>query len=233
MSRVFQKEADVILRSLRVTCLLCVSLLLAGAGCTTLRAGHGVIRPAKSLPETTPWDLAALSKAPQCKWSDQNGPVWSLYYHGLPYKGKATRVFAYYASPTTLKTATPSREGFPGVVLIHGGGGTAFKEWAELWARRGYAAIAMDLAGCGPDGTRLDDGGPNQSDDEKFGSIDLPPSEQWAYHAVANAILAHSLLRSFEGVDAQNTAVTGISWGGYLTCIVAGVDSRFQAAVPV
>lgn len=29
------------------------------------------------------------------------------------------------------------------------------------------------------------------------------------------------------------TGVTGISWGGYLTCIVAGVDSRFQAAVPV
>ena len=27
--------------------------------------------------------------------------------------------------------------------------------------------------------------------------------------------------------------MTGISWGGYLTCIVAGVDNRFKAAVPV
>jgi len=202
---------------------------LAEAGCAT----RGVIRPANSLPETAPWDLVELSKAPQYEWSDQGGPVWSLYYHGLPYKGKATRVFAYYASPTTLETATPPREGLPGVVLIHGGGGTAFKEWAELWAKRGYAAIAMDLAGCGPGGKRLDDGGPNQSDEEKFGSIDLPPSDQWTYHAVANAILAHSLLRSFKEVDSRNTAVTGISWGGYLTCIVAGVDNRFKAAVPV
>jgi len=46
-------------------------------------------------------------------------------------------------------------------------------------------------------------------------------------------VLAHSLLRSLDEVDARRTAVTGISWGGYLTCIVAGVDNRFQAAVPV
>ena len=131
----------------------------------------------------------------------------------------------------------------PAVVLVHGGGGTAFSEWAELWAKRGYAAIAMDLAGHRPvegknphdarNRTRLDDGGPNQGDDEKFGSVDKPPGEQWPYHAVANTILAHSLIRSFKGVDGQRTAVTGISWGGYLTCIVAGVDNRFKAAVPV
>ena len=36
-------------------------------------------------------------------------------------------------------------------LLVHGGEGTAFREWAELWAKRGYAAIAMDLAGCGRD----------------------------------------------------------------------------------
>ena len=27
-------------------------------------------------------------------------------------------------------------------------------------------------------------------------------------------------------------AITGISWGGYLTCIVAGLDDRLKAAVP-
>jgi cephalosporin-C deacetylase-like acetyl esterase len=50
---------------------------------------------------------------------------------------------------------------------------------------------------------------------------------------VANVILAHSLIRSFDEVDAGRTAVTGTSWGGYLTCIVAGLDNRFKAAVPV
>jgi dienelactone hydrolase len=128
-------------------------------------------------------------------------------------------------------------------VLIHGGGGTAFRDWVELWAKRGYAAIAMDLAGSRPiegtnahqreNRTKLPDGGPDQGDDTKFGAIDKPVTEQWPYHAVANAIRAHSLIRSFPEVASNRTAVTGISWGGYLTCIVAGLDTRFKAAVPV
>ena len=50
---------------------------------------------------------------------------------------------------------------------------------------------------------------------------------------MANVILAHSLIRSFKEVNPDKTAITGISWGGYLTNIVAGLDHRFQAAVPV
>ena len=192
-----------------------------------------IIRPARSLPSTTPWDLIALSRQPDYEWSDQNSPVWPLYYKAEPYKNQPTRVFAYYASPATLESKSPGARRFPAVVLVHGGGGTAFKEWVELWAKRGYAAIAMDLAGCGPDRKRLPDGGPDQSDKEKFDAIDQPFQNQWTYHAVADVILAHSLIRSFREVDANRTAVTGISWGGYLTCIVVGLDDRFKAAVPV
>jgi hypothetical protein len=50
---------------------------------------------------------------------------------------------------------------------------------------------------------------------------------------VANVIRGHSLLLSFDDVDNDRTAITGISWGGYLTCIVAGLDQRFQVAMPV
>jgi len=208
-------------------------LLLATFGCTALPQESGVIRPAKSLPATTPWDLIALSKTPNYEWSDRESPVRSLYYEGQPYKGKPTRVFAYYGSPATLDGKDVKEQRFPAVVLVHGGGGTAFKEWVQLWAKRGYAAIAMDLAGCGADRKRLPDGGPGQGHDDKFGTIDEPVENQWTYHAVANVILAHSLIRSFEEVDTGRTAVTGISWGGYLTCIVAGLDNRFKAAVPV
>ena len=228
-----ERSIDVAVQRHRVTPLLCVLILaLVNPG----RAGQqdrDVIRAAGSLPAASPWDLAALSKPPKYEWSDRAGPVWSLYYEGQRYKEKPTRVYAFYASPATLDAAGAKDKIFPAVVLVHGGGGTAFKEWAELWARRGYAAIAMDLAGCGPERNRLADGGPGQSDEEKFGSIDQPPGDQWTYHAVANVILAHSLLRSFPEVDSDRTAVTGISWGGYLTCIVAGLDNRFKAAVPV
>ncbi|MCE9544942.1 MAG: alpha/beta fold hydrolase [Planctomycetia bacterium] len=183
------------------------------------------------------WDIESLSRAPKFTWVDEQGPVRGLYFDGPAYRGKPTRVFAYYASPATIapKDAPAPAAGtkYPGVVLVHGGGGHAFAEWAQLWAKRGYAAIAMDLVGCGLKGKRLDDGGPNNADDTTFNNVNQPSGDQWPYQAVADVVLAHSLLRSFPEVDADKTAVTGISWGGYLTCIVAGVDPRFKAAVPV
>ena len=209
-----------------------VILFLCITSCSFNPQESNVIHPSKSLPETLPWDLAKLSEAPDYAWADQDSLVRSLYYKGEPYHGKPTRVFAYYASPATIKSKDTA-DTYPAVVLVHGGGGKAFKEWAQMWAERGYAAIAMDLGGYGPNRKRLQDGGPNQSDSVKFGAIDQAPVNQWTYHSVANVILAHSLIRTFEEVDASRTAVTGISWGGYLTCIVAGLDSRFKAAVPV
>ena len=183
------------------------------------------------LPESTPWDVTALKKAPKFEWIRQEGDVQALLYAGEKYRGKPTRVFAYYASPRTLGQAVKGK--VPGIVLVHGGGGTAFANWAQLWAKRGYAAIAMDLAGCGEGRKRLPDGGPGQSHTDKFSTIDEPLENQWSYHAVANVIRGHSLLRSFAGVDGDHVALTGISWGGYLTCIVAGVDDRFAMAMPV
>jgi hypothetical protein len=55
----------------------------------------------------------------------------------------------------------------------------------------------------------------------------------WSYHAVAAVVRGHSLVRSLPDVDAERVGITGISWGGYLTCIVAGIDPRFKVAVPV
>jgi cephalosporin-C deacetylase-like acetyl esterase len=81
---------------------------------------------------------------------------------------------------------------------------------------------------------RLPDGGPDQGHDAKFDAVATPDGDDdWPYHAVANTIRAHSLLRSFPDVDPGRTAITGISWGGYTTCLVASLDDHFRAAVPV
>jgi dienelactone hydrolase len=183
-------------------------------------------RPASADEQIGPWNLTQLKQTPSAEWGGEREGVREVYYAGEPYRGQPTRVFAYYAKP--------AGEGpFPAMVLVHGGGGKAFQDWARHWADRGYAAIAMDLAGNGPDG-RLQDGGPNQSDQEKFRDFtNGKPTDMWTYHAVAAVIRGHSLLRSRPEVDAKRTGLTGISWGGYLTCIVAGVDDRFQVAVPV
>jgi dienelactone hydrolase len=200
-----------------------------------------------------PWNLTALKEnVPALKWLRRDQPVHSLTYAGEKYQGHDTEVFAFYASPITLGDAKAGAK-FPGVVLIHGGGGTAFAEWVHLWAKRGYAAIAMDLSGSRPPDpvfdpksgvvvghqsdsklrTRLPNGGPNHGHPEKFDSIGGDTSDDWPFHAAASVIRAHTLLRSFPEVDAEHTAVTGISWGGYTTCLVASLDNRFKAAVPV
>ncbi len=178
------------------------------------------------------WDPAVF-QAP--KFEDAPGfnaeGVRAIYYNGLPFRGRPTRVFAWYGLPAPKPGVKA-----PGIVLVHGGGGTAFDAWVRLWTSRGYAAIAMDNCGQLARGTyghweRDPQGGP--AGWGGFDAIDEPATDQWTYHAVADVILADSLLRSMPEVDADRIGLTGISWGGYLTCITAGVDSRFKFAVPV
>jgi dienelactone hydrolase len=178
-----------------------------------------------ALAQSGPWKLDELRKPPKVEWLDKDGKLRRLLYESEAYQGKPTRVFAYYAEPEKIDGKAPA------MVLVHGGGGTAFAEWAQLWAKRGYVAIAMDLAGHGEGKKRLPDGGPNQDDPSRFGKHEL--HDMWTYHAVAAVIRANSLLRSLPNVDSERIGITGISWGGYLTCIVAGLDDRFKAAVPV
>ena len=179
------------------------------------------------------WDLAALSKPPAvypAEGFDAKG-MKAIFYGGRPFRGSPTRVFAWLGVPK------PERgRKVPGMVLVHGGGGTAFDTWVRLWNQRGYAAIAMDTCGCTPGGKHglrphHQFGGPQGWGG--YHQIDKPREDQWAYHAVADAVLANSLLRSLPEVDPERIGLTGISWGGYLTCIIAGVDPRFKFAVPV
>lgn len=172
-----------------------------------------------------PWDLKALAAPPQVTVLKEEPGLLTLTYASVPYLGKPTQVFAYLAVPKEGKGP------FPAMVLVHGGGGTAFREWADLWAKRGYVALAMDLAGATPEKKRLPDGGPPQDDNTKFNIAKI--EDAWTYHAVAAVIKGVSLLAARPEVDANRLGITGISWGGYLTCIVAGLDTRLKVAVPV
>ena len=195
-------------------------LMMTGMACTCAHA-------------QSPWKLKDLSAAPNFAETPEHSKegVKAIFYDGVPWKGKPTRVFAYYALPDV-----PRGTRVPAMVLVHGGGGSAFVPWVKLWQQRGYAAIAMDTCGCISSGgysnhPRDTMGGPPGWGG--FDQIDEPITDQWTYHAVADIILAHSLIRSFPEVDPQKIGITGISWGGYLTCIVAGIDNRFRFAAPV
>ena len=183
------------------------------------------------------WPLETLYRTPRAFPADayKTNGVEVAFLEGLPYHGKPTKVFCYYGVPKHA-----AGEKVPGMVLVHGGGGSAFYRWVKFWNDRGYAAISMDTCGCVSGNTlgseqrkhfRHADGGP--AGWGGFGQTGAKIEDQWLYHAVADAILGHSFLRSLEGVDPDRIGVTGVSWGGVITSIVASQDGRFKFAAPV
>jgi hypothetical protein len=91
-----------------------------------------------------PWDIDQLFNAPQYTRApelDKSGAS-AIFYIGPQFQGRPTRVFAWYG--------LPEGEGpFPGIVIVHGGGGTANADWVAQWNARGYAAISLDTTGSG------------------------------------------------------------------------------------
>ncbi|MGE5341672.1 MAG: dienelactone hydrolase family protein [Candidatus Omnitrophota bacterium] len=163
--------------------------------------------------------------------------VKGIFFKGLPYKGKETRVFAWYGLPNS--GTPPNGKKWPVVVLVHGGGGTAYPKWVTLWNERGYAAIAIDTNGHVPnkDGENSrpmnphPDGGPSKWGGFQQMADDI--RDNWNFHAVADILLARKLMGALPEVDADRAGVIGISWGACLSLIAASVDPGFKCVVPV
>lgn len=153
-----------------------------------------------------------------------------VIYECGEYNGKPVQVFAWYGAPVTGEPP------YPAVVLVHGGGGTAFAEWVKRWNDRGFAAVAMDLQGCVPisawEGGKVSRPHPGGVTFDNLNGLD-PVEEQWPFFAVSAIVRANSLLRSFPEVNSDNIGLVGISWGGFLSCITSGVDPRFRYVIPV
>ena len=184
-----------------------------------------------------PWDKAELFAAPKHYPSDQFNVsgVTSILYEGLNYKGTLARFYAYYGVPEGQAPAT----GWPAIVLVHGGGGTASAKWVKQWNEHGYAAISMDLEGHlpkpGPHNKRPGHewSGPHRSShfEEKAIHKGQPVDEHWFYDAIGGVVRADSLLRSFPEIDKDRIGIAGFSWGGVLTSVSLGVDSRFRFGI--
>ena len=183
----------------------------------------------------SPWNTKVLEQAPAYETTDRAAEpdVRSILFEGEVLAGQPTKVFAYVGLPSNAT----KEDRVPGIVCVHGGGGTAFSEWVRIWNRHGFAAIAIDTNGAIPtnkngkiDKVRHEWAGPEP---HGFDQGKSPPADQWPYHAVAAIIRANSLLRSLPEVESEKVGITGISWGGYLTCLASSVDHRFKFAIPV
>ena len=160
--------------------------------------------------------------------------IQTVMYGSAPYQGKPTRVFACLGFPDCAE-----KEPVPAVVLVHGGGGTAFPQWVKQWTRRGYAALAIDTEGHIPVNTSTsalefichNDSGPSRQGE--FFDIDQPLEEQWGYHALHAISNGLSLLRADKRILPDKIGLCGISWGGMLTSLSLCLDPRFAFALPI
>jgi dienelactone hydrolase len=170
------------------------------------------------------------------------GQTLPLYFEALDYQGQPTRVYGYLGLPEGASASTP----VPGVVLVHGGGGTAFDTWVERWVERGYAALAIAVEGqtntvatqaerdAGQAvGQWLKHSAAGPARVGVYGDSALPITEQWMYHASADTLLAHALLASLPEVNADQVGVMGISWGGVIVATVMGLSDSLAFAIPV
>lgn len=172
--------------------------------------------------------LANLTRAPKyevVEKSDATPNLKPLLYAGPDYQGKPTKVFAWLGLPEKRGGKVPA------VVLVHGGGGTASKDWVQNWNNHGYAAISMSLEGHTDDYISLPDGGPSRHG--IFGDSAAAIQDQWMYQCVADATLAAALLRSQPEVNPDKIGIVGCSWGGIITATVIGIDHRYAFAIPV
>ena len=123
------------------------SLLCLGLSMGLLSAVE--IPRSPELPKEMPWDLKQLAVAPKFEWTDTKAPLKALLYAGEKFQGKPSRVFAYYGTPAMFD---PAQKGpWPGIVLVHGGGGTAFPRMGHAL---GEAWVCGDRHGFGRHATR-------------------------------------------------------------------------------
>ena len=174
------------------------------------------------------WDFAELSKVPEYRDSpyadSKHAGLRDLLVRGAEVDGKPAEFFVYAGYPAT----PPPAGGYPAVLLIHGGGGTAFPQYMKLWLDHGYAVMALDWYNQRP----LTN--PAKPTETNVARAALEGGRRQIHEVnVANMVLAHSLLRSLENVNPEKTAFVGLSWGSWYGAMVAAVDPRFKGGIEI
>jgi len=155
---------------------------------------------------------------------------------------KSFRLTTAHLSDGEVRTygvvAFPAGAGpFPGILHIHGGGQTASPENAVHFARLGFVTLSFDWTGLTPErepatvttypAGYVAGATPLQQLDEQG------LERNRLFLAVKASRCCLTLLGSLDGVDPERIGIYGISWGGFLTWLVNGVDPRAKCAVPV
>lgn len=151
--------------------------------------------------------------------SDNSPPSEGVTVRRVVFRSREnSEIFAVIATP---KTAGPH----PGMLVLHGGGGSAEVDKAIAWAQRGYVAVAPDLPGIANPQKLTETKGRWNALKYGEGRYVASPDATASvlFDAVLSAMQSLYLLRAQPEVDTKRIGVVGISWGGYMTTMVCGL----------
>jgi cephalosporin-C deacetylase-like acetyl esterase len=154
---------------------------------------------------------------------DCNISIQWLEYTSEHYGSQDVRINGFIVKPADQ--AKP----LPAVLMLHGTNGSSrdFLSIAVYIASKGYIVMCIDAPGCGSSSREPACTASN------IVNVSGGPEGAYYYHAVWSAVRAVTLLKSMEDVDGERIAVAGASMGGLETYIVAAVDPRVKAAIPI
>ncbi|MDD4922842.1 MAG: glycosyl hydrolase family 28-related protein, partial [Bacteroidales bacterium] len=122
--------------------------------------------------------------------------------------------------------ARPEKAGnYPGLLVLHGGGGNAEIDKAKKWAALGYVAVAVDEPGI----ANFDKTPFTHGPWEKYKNVNhrFLTKPDITYCSVFSGVLASVqglyLLNDQKDVIKDKIGVVGCSWGGYMTAMVSGL----------
>ncbi|MDX1968549.1 MAG: acetylxylan esterase [Planctomycetaceae bacterium] len=187
-------------------------------------------------PRTDPLDAKVVRE-----W-EKDGIVYRyVTYHIGTFKGKPSRMAAFYAFPKGAKKLA-------GLLHLHGGGQRAFLHEVAFYANRGYPCLSINWGGRemeeamkGDPNTDWGAVDPTQknvpgyfnlkSGEKYLDPFDSPRNNNW-YLLTLGARRGLTFLEEQPEVDPNRLGVYGHSMGGNLTVYVAGSDNRVKAAAP-
>ncbi|MEO6907964.1 MAG: alpha/beta fold hydrolase, partial [Abditibacteriaceae bacterium] len=179
---------------------------------------------AAPMPRETVFDVPALISTPLdakvLTSTEKEGIVTEeVMFHSEMDGAKSVDIFAFFSYPK-------GAQNLPAFIWNQAGMGQANTYFTELGAKRGYAALCIDLPLSGYRST----GGYSMpsSPDLKDIQVNSDPKQTSIYHCAVALLKAVSFLESRTEVDKTRIGMAGSSWGGFITTLMIGFDPRLK-----
>ncbi|MDA7867625.1 acetylxylan esterase [Akkermansiaceae bacterium] len=189
----------------------------------SVRSSHAVTDPLIGYVDSVP------SVAEEISTIDENG----LTIRKFRYYSRDSRnlIYAILVTPENVTGELPA------VMFYHAGGSRAQTEEAaaKYFATRGFIGMAISIPSfCNYCSETIVEGNPNNRNEEARLNVEGGPENSALADSMIAALEGFNFLAAHPNVDSANMGVTGTSWGGYTTTMMAGLlTNKVKAAYSI